>query len=285
MHIKNYEELSIADNFMFCKVFSTRLDLSREIIEIILDRKIKKVKSVVSEKTVQITSDAKSIRLDIFLDDENGSVYDLEMQVAKEEFLSKRARYYQSLIDLECLEKGASYDKLPDSIVIFICHFDYFGLGLPVYAFENICGENKELSLGDGTLKVVVNLTADTSKSSDRVKNLFRYFSEGIISDRFTEKLDAAVDKVRLHKEWKVEYMEWRANEMRHSYEKEAAVEKASKEYLAKGREEMKAENREILEKLTGGKGAMELIAEGYDKEQVEFADKFIKDLLSAGKT
>ena len=36
-----------------------------------------------------------------------------------------------------------------------------------------------------------------------------------------------------------------------------------------------------ILEKLTGGKGAMELIAEGYDKEQVEFADKFIKDLLT----
>ena len=259
---RKYETLSIADNFMFCKVFSTNLDLSRKMIEIILDRKIKEVKSVISEKTVEITKDAKSVRLDILLDDQMGSVYNLEMQVAKEKFLNKRSRYYQSMIDLEFIEKGAPYEKLPDSIVIFLCCFDYFGQGLPIYAFKNTCHEKTDLDLNDGTLKVFVNLTADTKDCSDSVKSLFRYFNTGFASDSFTKKLDAAVDKARLHKEWRVEFMDWQANEMRHAYEKEEA--------RMEGKNEVNAEYKAIIEMISAGASPEEVIKAGYDKEKVE---------------
>ena len=40
--------------------------------------------------------------------------------------LGKRARYYQSNMDLDCLEKGADYTALKKCYVIFICTFDYF---------------------------------------------------------------------------------------------------------------------------------------------------------------
>ena len=47
--------------------------------------------------------------------------------------LSKRARYYQSNMDLDCLEKGADYTALKKCYVIFICTFDYFKKDAPVY--------------------------------------------------------------------------------------------------------------------------------------------------------
>ena len=51
-------------------------------------------------------------------DDEEGTVYDLEMQTTKKKDLPKRTRYYQGLIDLELLNRGASFSELNDSYII-----------------------------------------------------------------------------------------------------------------------------------------------------------------------
>ena len=61
--------------------------------------------------------------------------------------LGKRARYYQSNMDLDCLEKGADYTELKKCYVIFICTFDYFKKDAPVYFFP-ILGYPKKLAAG-----------------------------------------------------------------------------------------------------------------------------------------
>ena len=53
--------------------------------------------------------------------------------------LPKRGRYYQGLIDMDLLEKGNVYSELNKSIIIFICTFDYYKMGLYKYTFNNIC--------------------------------------------------------------------------------------------------------------------------------------------------
>ncbi len=40
------------------------------------------------------------------------SVYDIEMQTTLQKDLGKRTRYYQGMIDLNLIEKGAKYSKL-----------------------------------------------------------------------------------------------------------------------------------------------------------------------------
>ena len=55
------------------------------------------------------------------------------MQTVSNLPLGKRARYYQSNMDLDCLEKGADYKALKKCYVIFICTFDYFKKDAPVY--------------------------------------------------------------------------------------------------------------------------------------------------------
>ena len=164
MNIKDeqlWENLAISNDFIFSKVMRDK-ELCRETLEVFLDKKVGEINYIDEQKTIDLRHDSKSIRLDVYVEDE-GRIYDVEMQVVNKKDLAKRSRYYQSMIDLDAIEKGKLYDKLKDNIVIFICKFDPFGKSLPRYSFENICIENKELYLEDGTSKVFFN-----AKDSDK---------------------------------------------------------------------------------------------------------------------
>lgn len=73
---------------------------------------------------------SKGIRLDIYVKDENNTVYNVEMQRGKNRNLPKRLRYYQGNIDLDLISKVEYYRKLSKSYIIFICTFDLFKAGL-----------------------------------------------------------------------------------------------------------------------------------------------------------
>ncbi len=57
-------------------------------------------------------ADAKSVRLDIYVEDGKETVYNIEMQTAENRNLPKRTRYYQGMIDLNILEKGDNYKNM-----------------------------------------------------------------------------------------------------------------------------------------------------------------------------
>ncbi|MGN0484705.1 MAG: Rpn family recombination-promoting nuclease/putative transposase, partial [Lachnospiraceae bacterium] len=154
---KKYEELTITDDFMFCKIMTTHPRLCKHLLEMILKVKIKEIQFSESQKTIDLTADSKSVRLDVYVDDEKGTVYDIEMQTSSNFNLPKRSRYYQGMLDLNLLEKGVDYRQLPKTFVIFICTFDPFGKQLPIYTFSNRCHESDGLELGDETQKVFLN--------------------------------------------------------------------------------------------------------------------------------
>ena len=81
-------------------------------------------------------------RLDVYVEDEAGTVYDVEIQTEAKKGLPKRTRYYQGVIDLHILEKGEDYTALRKSFVIFICTYDPFGKDRYIYTFENRCRED-----------------------------------------------------------------------------------------------------------------------------------------------
>lgn len=68
------QELNLSDDFLFAKVMENE-EVCRRLLEKILDLKIKKVRFVEPQLTKDVVHDAKSVRLDIFLDDEENSVY------------------------------------------------------------------------------------------------------------------------------------------------------------------------------------------------------------------
>lgn len=109
---KNYDELTFTDDFMFCKVLENNPEICRELLEMILNVKIRKIVCTNKQKTIEITSDGKGIRLDVYLEDAENTIYDIEMQTTEQKDLPKRSRYYQGMIDLNLIERGAKYKEL-----------------------------------------------------------------------------------------------------------------------------------------------------------------------------
>ncbi len=203
---KSFDELTITDNFMFSKVMQNK-ELCRQFLEMVMGVKIKEITFPEYERTIDIRYDAKSIRLDVILEDEEHTVYNLEMQATSRDYLNKRTRYYQDLIDLDLLEKGQSYSELNRSIIIFVCTFDPFKKGRHIYSFENRCKEDLSLILGDETEKIFINTVGKADDIGEEFQNLLDFFNGMAPKGIFPNALQAEVSKVKKSQEWRREYM------------------------------------------------------------------------------
>lgn len=131
-----------------------------------------------AQKTIIITNDGKSVRLDVYVyvEDEN-RIFNLEMQATNNEYLVKRSRFYQAMIDLNTLQKGDSYQELKESYAIFICTFDPFGEEFSRYTFRTVCLENSKRMLEDDTCKMFFNATAYAKEKDINVRAFLQYVS------------------------------------------------------------------------------------------------------------
>ena len=183
-------------------------ELCRELLQRILpDLEIDHVEYPEMQKGIQVDIDAKSVRLDLYVRDGKGTVYDIEMQVTDTKELPKRTRYYQSMIDLQMIDKGQTYKKLKPSYIIFICTFDMFGKGKHIYTFENFCKEDKDISLGDETSKIFLNAKGIQNDVSRELKDFLDYVAGKESEDSFVKKLKAAVSEAKKNRKWRSEYM------------------------------------------------------------------------------
>lgn len=207
MGTKTWEELEITDDFLFGKVMRNP-ELCKRTIEVILGIEIDRIDYLEEQKTIDMSLDAKSIRLDVYVKDGANTVYNIEMQPVKRDNLPKRSRYYQGMIDLALIEKGEHYSKLNRSYVIFICSFDLFGKNRCVYTFENRCIEDSEISLGDETVKVFLNSRGDSTHLNSNLKAFLEYVNHKKESENdFITMLDREVKKAKANLEWRREYM------------------------------------------------------------------------------
>ena len=105
------------------------------------------------------------------------------------------------------IDKGRSYKKLNPSYVIFICQFDIFNTGRHIYTFENICREDKNISLGDGAVKIFLNADGKMNDVSRELKAFLDYVAGKKSEDAFVNKLEEAVKAAKKNREWRREYM------------------------------------------------------------------------------
>ena len=231
---KPFEELTLADHFIFYKVMQD-LELCRRLLEIILGVEIERIEYPEGEKTIEVKNDAKGIRLDIYVKDEKATVYSVEMQAAHKTNLPQRSRYYQNLIDVNLLGRGEDYRTLNRSFVIFICMEDIFHRGRHLYTFENRCREELELTLGDRTVKIFLNPCSEMNDVTPELKNFLRYLAEGTATDEYTRKLVEAVETAKRDPRLMVEYMSYYADQADHRAECEESRAEGLAEGIEKG--------------------------------------------------
>ena len=245
MTIKPYEELTIQDNFIFQKVMRNKR-ICKQTIERLLDIDIKDISYPEEEKSIDIRLDSKSIRMDVYVNDDKGTVFNIEMQTSKDmEELVKRTRYYQALIDIDLLEKGQSYSALNDTYIIFICTFGVFTGNRHKYSFKNLCIEEQGLSLDDGTTKLFLSTKGTADDISKPLKYFLDYIDGKEPADKLMQEIDNEVDTIKRCDEWRRDYMTL-AFEMDRKFAegKAEGLAEGKAEGLAEGLAEGKAEGK-----------------------------------------
>ena len=203
--VKRFEDLTLQDDFMFCKVMQNE-GLCKTLIEMILSDTIGKITYISVQHNLKNYEQVKSVRFDVLVQTENGKFYDIEMQVSNEKNIPKRMRFYQAAIDISFLDKGNFYNDLNDSFIIFICLFDVIGKNRPVYTFENICLEDKNISLQDGTKKVIINAEAFDDTKDKELKGFLEYLNTGKAKSEFTRRIEEMIQTIKENEQARQEY-------------------------------------------------------------------------------
>lgn len=204
---KPIEELELWDDFMFGAVMREP-EYCKPLIEMILNKKVKSISYPELQKTIDNRYDAKGIRLDVFVEDEENVLYDIEIQTTDKKDLPKRKRYYQGMIDLDVINKGEDYKMLKKTYIIFICNYDPFGMNRSLYRFENICTDDTSLHLGDEARTVVLYSRGQFDENaSENLKAFMHYLNSRETTDSYTEALAEKVNAVKSSDEWRRAYM------------------------------------------------------------------------------
>lgn len=266
---KAFDDLTIVDDYMFCAVMQDK-SICATVLNMVLADSIGTIADIAYQKTFDQIGYAKGIRLDVWVKDDKGKVYDVEMQSTNKQNLAKRLRYYQSIIDVSSLEKGGHYMDLPDSFILFFCPFDYLSGGLPVYTFKTICSEDTAIVLPDGVPKVLINSVAADKAAPPELKAFLEYMN-GIISDSpFIRKIDKHIKELKENEERRKEYMLMQAFEMDARRDGiQQGMQQGKSIGLAEGSRQKAFETARILKQL--GDSVQKIMqATGLSKEDVE---------------
>lgn len=223
-----WEDLTIKDDYMF-KLIMRRKRICTAMLERILNIEIKDIKYIEEEKTIQADHPSHGVRLDVYVKDDNDTVYNIEMQVRKPEgdTLARRTRYYQSMIDADLMLEGRDYDELNDSYIIFICPFDVFGKGRHIYEIRGYCTQDKDLLLPDGATRIFLNTKGTMDDVRPDVKAFLDYVNGVVSNDDLVQEIEREINIVRNTGDERVSYMTFlmKMNEERKEGHKEGLAE------------------------------------------------------------
>ena len=217
----DWDAITIKNNFLFQETLRNK-SLCKQLLECILHIQVKTIRYMETEKTMKAQLSSKNTRLDVYVEDKDGNVADIEMQTTDTKSvinyderdektiireLPLRTRYYQNIIGTNMLRKGMHYRELRKAYVIFICTFDPFGAGLPVYHFTYRCKENGNLQMGDLTENIFLNVKAADKTDDEELAAFLRYVNGQKPDSSFTKKLDEEATRIKNNDDWRLKAM------------------------------------------------------------------------------
>ena len=217
----DWDAITIKNNFLFQETLRNK-SLCKQLLERVLHIQVKTIRYMETEKTMKAQLSSKNTRLDVYVEDKDGNVADIEMQTTDTKSvinyderdektiireLPLRTRYYQNIIGTNMLRKGMHYRELKKAYVIFICTFDPFGAGLPVYHFTYRCKENGNLQMGDLTENIFLNVKAADKTNDEELAAFLRYVNGQKPDSSFTKKLDEEATRIKNNDDWRLKAM------------------------------------------------------------------------------
>ena len=299
---------TLMDDLYMAKFFEGQPCCAEVVLRAVLGNPSLRVISVDVRRDV-LSLGSRSVQLDIAAEDEDGRLYDVEVQRDPGRAEPQRARLYAALIDSQALGKGAGFADLPESYVIFIVNGDALGDGVPLSVFERTRLQDGRL-FGDGSRIVYVDASynfGDTvlgdvmhdfvCPDPDSMRNPVlaeraRYFKKAekgaeemgdVIYDFIDEQVEKRV-KEQVDERMKLAEDEIRQRAMRTGLEQgiEQGIERGIEQGLERGREQERAEM--VARLASNGSLSRETVAEllGMTVDEVDACISAAERLASA---
>ncbi len=226
--------------------------------------------TVETQKSLKFVKDMHGVRFDAYVKSEN-TWAEIEMQTISNLPLGKRARYYQSNMDLDCLEKGADYTALKKCYVILSSSALSITSKKTRRCIFSVRGMWKK-ACRYFSYKIVLNAACSPDKVPEKLKPLYAYLNDPRQSQvsPLTRMIDARVKKFNTD-EWRRKYMTF---EYMLKERERIGIEQGRAEGLAEGHAAGLSEGH-----AAGlSEGRSEGLAEGAAQEKREIAKSMIKE-------
>lgn len=156
---------------VFMRNVLNKPECAEYILQVILQKRLKVLDVVVQKDYKNLQG--RSAVLDCVASDADGRRFDIEVQQESEGASPKRARYHSGLLDMNTLDCGEAFEKLPESYVIFITGKDRFESGRPIYHIERTIRET-DTDFGDGSHIIYVNILNNEDTELGRLMHDFQ---------------------------------------------------------------------------------------------------------------
>lgn len=193
-------KLAFSNRWVFNRVMCHE-EVCAQVIRAVLGIEVERIEYLNAEQVVEPGLDQRGIRMDVVAK-EGGRVYDIEMQTANRSLLGRRMRYYQAALDTAELERGASFELLPESYIVFLCLFDAYGFGRAAYTIDRLCRQEPAANICDDSHWVVLNAQAWGESSETALGDLLRYTATGEVSGGLSRTIDALVASCNHDRKW-----------------------------------------------------------------------------------
>lgn len=256
-------DFTFKHDYVFCSILTENPHICKKIAELAIGRTIKEIVSVQAQKSIKESVDGKGVRFDVVFDDDANNVYDIEMQRTEADDIPRRARYYQSMMDLESLQQGRSYTELKNGYIIFICDFDLFGKDDYKYIASTMVLNHSECEYNDGSLKIFLNAAYEKDDMDSELRAFLDYVHSGQVKSKFASEIEEKRRKLLNNAERREEFMTLQENYEMHE---QIGFEKGEAQGLIKGRIDGAAETKEAAKQ--------KMLAAGIPPKQIaEFLD------------
>ena len=234
---KPWDELTIADNFIFCKVMENER-ICMGVLETLLGISVGHIEYLKTEISLENFYDSRGIRLDVYVKDAD-RIFNIEMQTGNYDDMLLRARYYLSSSDVATTKRRTKFKDIRETYILFICKDDPFGEGIPRYTKISKFLETDRISYDDKSRNVFYNCSAWEKEGNPEVRGVLK-FIYGLKPDSgLAIEMDEAASLAKQKSDLEDEYMYF--SDILED-EKEEAREIGLAEGRAKGLEEGRAE-------------------------------------------
>jgi len=279
----DFRTIPLGNDFAFAEVMRDA-ETCQYFLEAVLNLKIRHIEYIDKQKDLSDSYDAHGIRLDVYVEDDAGIVYNVEVQNRRESF--KRIRYYQSGMDRRLLEKGDGYRNLRRTYIIFVCNYDPAGKGYPLYRRECVLTSpagNTEYDDESYCIFLNAKYREEYRSAMPEVCEFLdligqnREIDEADYETRLGQKAAAGLRILRKDEQRRIAYMTFEQKLKDEAY---YAREEGLKEGLEKGRAEGLAEGKAEGRAEGKAEGLAEGEAKGVKKGAIEMRDSLIRKLM-----